>query len=188
MFQSPVPTVSGHVFRREGKRGAVWYAKYRLADPRQVQKRIRARPTDGWFTKRGVQAWLREVLREAEAGTLPGAFRTGATFADAAAEWLRYVAEGRACKPTTMRDYRRCVRGHFLRTFGDRRPEDMTTRDIERWRAGLTSSARTRNKLLTHRTRLQRPSPGSVLAIPWTRSIATVAYRTRSSRGSSRAG
>ncbi len=50
----------------------------------------RGRPADGSFTKRAAEAWLREVLREAEAGTLPGAFRTGATFADAAAEWLRY--------------------------------------------------------------------------------------------------
>ena len=32
--------VSGHVFRREGARGPVWYAKYRLADGRQIQKRI----------------------------------------------------------------------------------------------------------------------------------------------------
>ena len=27
---------SGHVFRLERKRGAVWYAKYRLPDGRQV--------------------------------------------------------------------------------------------------------------------------------------------------------
>ena len=82
MFQfDQVPTVSGHVFRREGRRGAVWYAKYRLPDGRQVQKRIgpawsgRGRPTDGSFTKRSAEAWLREVLREAEgrdaAGSVP---------------------------------------------------------------------------------------------------------------------
>ena len=32
--------VSGHVFRREGVRGPVWYAKYRLPDGRQRQRRI----------------------------------------------------------------------------------------------------------------------------------------------------
>jgi integrase len=156
MFQlDQVPTVSGHVFQRDGKRGGVWYAKYRLPDGRQVQKRIgpawsgSGRPADGHFTKRTAQAWLRQVLREAEAGTLPGAVRTGATFADAAAEWLRYVEEDRACKPTTLRDYRISVRRQFLPVFGERRLEDITTRDIERWRAGLTSSARTKNKLLT---------------------------------------
>ena len=45
--------VSGHVFRVERKRGPVWYAKYRLPDGRQVQKRIgpawteRGRPVAG---------------------------------------------------------------------------------------------------------------------------------------------
>jgi hypothetical protein len=48
---------SGHVFRREGARGSVWYAKYRLPDGRQVQKRIgrahpgRGRPPAGTYTK-----------------------------------------------------------------------------------------------------------------------------------------
>jgi hypothetical protein len=31
--------ISGHVFKREGTRGGVWYA-YRLPDGRQVQTRI----------------------------------------------------------------------------------------------------------------------------------------------------
>ena len=31
---------TGHVFHVERKRGAAWYAKYRLADGRQVQKRL----------------------------------------------------------------------------------------------------------------------------------------------------
>jgi hypothetical protein len=31
---------TGFVFLREGKRGPVWYAKYRLPDGRQVKKRI----------------------------------------------------------------------------------------------------------------------------------------------------
>ncbi|HEX8205657.1 MAG TPA: hypothetical protein VF587_06340 [Solirubrobacteraceae bacterium] len=40
MFQfDQVPTVSGHLFRRYGKRGGVWCAKYRLPAGRQVQKR-----------------------------------------------------------------------------------------------------------------------------------------------------
>ena len=32
--------ISGHVLRREGARGPVWYAKYRLPDGRQVKRRI----------------------------------------------------------------------------------------------------------------------------------------------------
>lgn len=88
---------SGHVFRVERARGPVWYAKYRLPDARQVQKKLgpawseRGRPPAGHFTKRLAEDWLREVLYEARRGTLTGQVRTGASFADAAAEWLRYV-------------------------------------------------------------------------------------------------
>jgi hypothetical protein len=50
-------------------------------------------PPAGYFTKRTVEDWLRSVLDEARRGTLPGRVRTGATFAEAAAEWLRYVED-----------------------------------------------------------------------------------------------
>jgi hypothetical protein len=97
-----VPT--GHVFRVERKRGPAWYAKYRLPDGRQVQKKLgpawteRGRPPVGWFTKRTAEVWLREVLEDARRGTLPGMVRTGVTFADAAAEWLRFIEEDRERK------------------------------------------------------------------------------------------
>lgn len=155
MFQfDEIPTASGHVFRREGRKGPVWYAKYRLPDRRQVQKRIgpawtgRGRPEPGTYNKRTAEAWLREVLREAEAGTLPGSVRTGATFADAAREWLRYLEEDRAVKPTTLTDCRNSVDNRFIPVFGHRRVEDITGREIEAWRNSMTTSARTRNKLL----------------------------------------
>src|SRR5260370_33564878 len=99
MGPTPHPAVrpSGHVFRVERKRGEVWYAKYRLPDGRQVQKRLgpawteRGRPPSGFLTKRTAEAWLQDTLAEARRGTLPGLVRTGATFADAAAEFLRHI-------------------------------------------------------------------------------------------------
>jgi len=75
---------TGHVFRVERKRGASWYAKYRLPDGRQVQKRLgpawseRGRPPAGYYTKRLAEDWLRETLHEARHGTLAGQVRTGA--------------------------------------------------------------------------------------------------------------
>jgi len=45
----------------------------------------------GAFTKRLAEEWLRDVLHRASRGTLAGQVRTGATFADAAAERLRYI-------------------------------------------------------------------------------------------------
>lgn len=151
---------SGHVFRVERKRGPVWYAKYRLADGRQVQKRLgpawtgRGRPPAGHFTKRLAEDWLRDTLDAARRGTLPGAVRTGATFVDGAAEWLRYVEHDRAVKPSTLRDYRSSV-ARLLPFFGPMRLEDITPKMIEEWRAGLGAGSgrgltnRTRNKALT---------------------------------------
>jgi hypothetical protein len=106
---------TGHVFRVERKRGPVWYAKYRLPDGRLVQKKIgpawtgRGRPAAGYFTKRLAEDWLRDALDAARRGTLQGAVRSGATFADAAAEWLRYVEHDRDVKPSPLTDYRSAV-------------------------------------------------------------------------------
>ncbi len=138
-METNVKPISGHVFRVQGKRGPRWYAKYRLPDGRQVQKALgpvwaqRGRPADGYFTKRTAEAWLRDVLDQAHKGTLPGMVRTGATFADAAAEWLRYVEQERGRKASTLADYRSVVRAHFLPAFGDQPLERITGETIEQW-------------------------------------------------------
>ena len=73
----PLQPISGHVFRVDRRRGPQWYAKYRLPDGRQVQRRIgpawtgRGRPAAGWFTKRSAQAWLDDLLIQARRGELP---------------------------------------------------------------------------------------------------------------------
>jgi integrase len=155
-----VRSPSGHVFRRDGASGPVWYAKYRLPTGRQVKRKIgpawtgRGRPPAGYVTKRLAEAWLRDVLDRARRGTLPGSVQTGATFADAAAEFLRYVEQDRTCKPSTLRDYRSSINHHLLPAFGQMRLEDITAQHIERWRTTITSdrigalSNRSKNKLL----------------------------------------
>ena len=146
---------TGHVFRVERAHGPVWYAKYRLPDGRQVQKKIgpawteRGRPPVGWFTKRAAEAWLRDLLDQARRGTLPGMVRTGATFADAAAEWLRFIEEDRARKPSTLLDYRSALKAHLLPAFGALPLESITPEQVDAWRRGLTGlSNRSKNKLL----------------------------------------
>ena len=134
---------SGHVFRVKRRHGPVWYAKYRLPDGRQVQRRLgpawseRGRPPAGYFTKRVAEDWLRDALDEARRGTLPGMVRTGATFADAASAFLRHAEHDRQLKPSTLRGYRSIVDAYLLPAFGERRLEDLTPADIERWRAEL---------------------------------------------------
>ncbi len=145
---------SGHVFRLERKRGPVWYAKYRLPSGRQVQKMLgpawtgRGRPPAGHFTKRTAEDWLRSVLDEARRGRLPGAVETGATFADAAAEWLRYIEHDRGRKPSTLAGYKAIVRSQLLPAFGAMRIEEITPTVIERWLDSIERSANTRTKAL----------------------------------------
>jgi integrase len=146
---------TGHVFRVERARGPVWYAKYRLPDGRQIQKKIgpawtgRGRPAAGYVTKRLAEDWLRNVLDEARRGTLPGLVKTGATFADAAAEWLRYLEEDRMRKPSTVTTYRTLLRSRILPTFGGEPLEAVTPAMIESWLGTMRDcSPATRTKAL----------------------------------------
>jgi integrase len=63
--------------------------------------------------------------------------RTGATFADAAHEWLRYVEDDRARKASTLADYRSVVNAHLLPAFGNQPLEQIDTDSIEHWLSGL---------------------------------------------------
>ncbi len=132
----------------------MWYAKYRLPDGRQVKKKLgpawtkRGRPPAGYFTRRQAEEWLRAALDQARRGTLPGMVKTGATFADAAAEYLRYIEHDRGRKPSTVRGYRSAIEAHLLPVFGAMPVEDVTTEVIEGWLTGFEGSPRSRNKLL----------------------------------------
>jgi integrase len=146
---------SGHVFRVERKRGPVWYAKYRLPSGRQVQKQLgpawtgRGRPPVGYFTKRTAEAQLRTMLEDVRRGTLQGSVEMDVTFAEAAAEWLRFIAEDRERKPSTLVDYRAALNVHLMPVFGDRSIESITTEEIELWRRSLSGlSNRSKNNLL----------------------------------------
>ena len=115
--------VSGHAFLVQRARGPQWYVKFRLPDGRQVQRRLgpawtgRGRPAAGYLTRRAAQAVLDELLAQARAGTLPGMVRTGATFAQASREWLRWQELDRQRKRSTLDDYRSAVRVHLDPAF-----------------------------------------------------------------------
>jgi integrase len=82
--------------------------------------------------------------------------RTGATFADAAAEYLRYIGEDRGRKASTVDDYRSIIKVHLLPEFGEQRLEDITVPAVEEFQARLAKrvhrgariTPRTRNKVL----------------------------------------
>ncbi|HTU30140.1 MAG TPA: hypothetical protein VMF07_12215 [Solirubrobacteraceae bacterium] len=136
---------TGHVFRVERVRGPAWYAKYRLPDGRQVQRKLgpawtdRGRRANGYFTRRTAEDWLARTLEQARRGELPGMVRTGATFADACDEFLRYVAEDRQRKPSTLAGYHSIIDSMLKPAFGDVPVESVTTAAIEEWLSGLPS-------------------------------------------------
>jgi hypothetical protein len=95
---------------------------------------------------------LAAILADARRGTLEGALRSGAIFADASAEWLRYVEHDRQRRPSTVADYRGVVEHALDPEFGPLDLEAVTVERIDAYRAHLVDegklSARTINKRL----------------------------------------
>jgi integrase len=148
--------ISGHIYLKSGPRGLSWYFRGRL--PREVRKRFgpawtgKGRPPTGYFTEKTADAKLQEILADARRGKLAGVVTTGATFADAAAEWLRYVEHDRKRRPSTISDYRGVIEHALKSEFGELRLEAVTAARIDAYRARLVEegrlSARTINKRL----------------------------------------
>lgn len=186
--------ISGHIFKRDGKRGGVWYAKYRLPDGRQVQTRIgphwadrKEAPPAGSYTKASARAWLDETLAKARRGELPGMVRTGATFSTACDDWLAYKRD-RKVKLSTQIDYEHMV-DRMKKVVGDKfgqrvRLEDVTPEMVEGFRDALLDeglSDRTVNKYLTvlHGIFVWAQRRYKLPANP----VATVERRPRAKRG-----
>ncbi len=97
---------------------------------------------------------LDEILAEARRGQLIAPRRpvAGTTFADAAAEWLRYIEHDRKRRPSTVRDYRIVVDKVLVPALGPAPLEEVTSGHIDAFRARLVVegelSARTINKYL----------------------------------------
>jgi hypothetical protein len=81
-------------------------------------------------------------------GTLPGLARTGVTFGEAAAEWLRYIEHDRGRKPSTVVGYKTIVRAQLVPAFGEFPLESITTAMIETWIGSMECKASTRTKAL----------------------------------------
>jgi integrase len=139
-------TVSGHVWLREGKRGAVWYAKWRDGNGQQYKPRIgpawteRSSPPPGHLTKRLAVAELEAILTDARRGMTPAP--TGTTFKEAAEEYLRFVADVRRIDEGTVRDYRGVIKGYLLDEFGDQLLEAITPDAIDAYKERLIAEGK----------------------------------------------
>ena len=146
--------VSGHVKLVKRKRGAKWYVKFRLANGRQVQRCLgpawteRGRPPAGHYTKKLAEEALREILTDAQRGTLAGLDKSGVTFADAAAEFVRYARDVRQVDDVTVRDYRGVIDGYLLDAFGSEPLESITPDMIDAYKEDLIAERRLSNRTI----------------------------------------
>jgi integrase len=145
---------SGHVKLVERKRGAKWYVKFRLANGRQVQRCLgpawteRGRPPAGYYTKKLAEEALREILTDAQRGALAGLDKSGVTFADAAAEFVRYASDVRQVDDVTVRDYRGVIDGYLLDAFGSEPLEAITPDMVDAYKEDLIAERRLSNRTI----------------------------------------
>lgn len=146
-----VANVSGHVKLVKRKRGDKWYARGRIGDE-QFNRRLgpawteRGRPAEGYFTEKTAQAALDAILTDARRGA--NAPRSGATFADAATEFLRYVEDVRQINSKTVSDYRGVVNGYLLDEFGDLGLEEVTPDLVDAYKERLLEEGKLSNRTI----------------------------------------
>lgn len=153
---TPTVQINGHIRRRAGKRGGVWYAKWRDASG-QHEKRLGkdwaepGAPPLGFVRERDARAMLDAILVDARRG-VAAQRRTGVTFKDVAEDWYSSGKLKRDWSPNTQTDYRSVLNHHLNKTFGELRIESIDASRIERWRdeqvADHGMSRRNANKLL----------------------------------------
>jgi integrase len=152
-------SVSGHLFLRHRASGDRWMVKWRDAagQHQRVLGKVwtgRGKPAGGYLTKRTAQHVLDEILADARRGQLLPPVRPsgGVSFADAAAEWLRYVEHDRRRRPSTVRDYRIVVDRVLVPALGEAPLEAITSGHIDAFRVAVVEegrlSPRTINKYL----------------------------------------
>lgn len=133
--------MSGHVKRVKRKCGDQFYLKYRAPSGKQIETKLgpvwseRSRPPAGHYTLKMAEAALAELLTDLRRGTVPDpGDRSGKTFGDAVAEWLRHARDERDLQESTLRDYRN-EGGKLEEEFGAETPAEKVTQDkIEDWR------------------------------------------------------
>jgi integrase len=101
------------VIAYDGKRGVVWFVKYRDADGRQVKERV-GRESDGW-TRQKAERELGKRLDAVDKGMRK---TTRRTFNDLADEFERITLEAKPRKRSTLIDYRATLNNHLRVWFG----------------------------------------------------------------------
>jgi integrase len=146
---------TGYVRTIERRGGPVYYAKLKLPDGSQPQRRLgrvwakRSKPPAGYLTSAMAEARLASILAGDDAAVNLSPSRV--TFEAACEERLRYLEHDRKRKLSTITDYRNVVAHDLIPYFGAETPvENVTTENVEGLKALLLQrvSHRTAQKIL----------------------------------------
>jgi integrase len=138
--------------------GGVWKEQ----DKESPWRKRRGRPPAGYLDARAAAQRMAEVIREhadettnaeaMEAERRAKAALSVVTVADAADAWLHWAQHVKGMRPSTLADYRYCLRGRILNDprFAQRSIAEVRAPDVRAWRDELLeagASPRTANKL-----------------------------------------
>jgi integrase len=151
--------VTGHLTKRERQEGWVWFAKTRVPGrvPEETMRRLApahvgvGRPPEGRLSRKDAEVMLAGLLAEERGKVGQGSYDfrpEGATFADAAAEFLRYVADVRQREASTVADYRGVIDGYLLPRFGALPVDNIGPDVIEAYRDELLAAGRLSNRTI----------------------------------------
>jgi integrase len=142
---------TGYVRTIERAGGPVFYAKLKLPDGTQPQRRLgkvwmkRTRPPAGYLTRGMAEARVEAIL--AGDDPLVNLEPSHVTFGEACREYLRHVEVDKHRKRSTVGDYRSVIKTHLGPQFGESTPVDsITTADVDVFRERLLDGKR------SHRT------------------------------------
>jgi integrase len=149
---------TGYVRIIERKDGPVAYAKLKLPDGSQPQRRLgklwtkRSQPPAGYVTRAQAEARLAAIL--AGDDPLVNITPSHVTFRHACGEHMRYLTHDRQRKPSYLKDCRSIVRCYLLPALGETTPvEEITTKTVDELRGRLLSGElAARGDTLSHKT------------------------------------
>jgi hypothetical protein len=118
---------------------------------------------------------LQAILTDARRGTLDAHQRDApaVTFADAAAEYLRFARDVRKRDHTTVKDYEGVINGYLLDEFGPTALAAITPDDIDAYKERLIVEGRLSNRTIVRHLTVLHGAPRSSTRASSTRSTAT---------------
>jgi len=155
--------VTGHLKLLERRDGPVWFVKTRVPGrtPEQTTRRLSAahlgggKPRAGHLTRRQAEDALADLLAQERRNVGQRTYEhqpDGATFADAAAGFLRHVEFVKGREHSTIRDYKSSIKSTLGPRFAERPVASITPAEIAAMRDELIAAGLKPRTVVRHLT------------------------------------